>query len=139
MDILTTGALAVPTSICSLMSPGTLSLYKFFVPPLVGEAMGGWRPCGAGLLLGLRFYRRPGAMHISKRFCSRDSSVTRITLSPSEAVEKLYFQKPSQDLEVPYQGQVLPRALPSSLHSYRHKQYQTTVLKHSYRDKAKIA
>ena len=33
-------------------------------PPLVGEAVGGWRPCGAGLLLGLRFFRGLGAIHI---------------------------------------------------------------------------
>ena len=35
-------------------------------PPLVGEAVGGWRPCGAGLLLGLRLYRGLGAIHISR-------------------------------------------------------------------------
>ena len=35
-------------------------------PPLVGEAVGGWRPCGAGLLLGLRFFRGLGAIHISR-------------------------------------------------------------------------
>ena len=27
--------------------------------------MGGWRPCGAGLLLGLRLYRGLGAIHFS--------------------------------------------------------------------------
>ena len=32
---------------------------------LVGEAVGGWRPCNAGLLLGLLFYGGLGAIHIS--------------------------------------------------------------------------
>jgi hypothetical protein len=30
-------------------------------------AVGGWRPCGAGLILGLQFYRGLGAIHISRK------------------------------------------------------------------------
>jgi hypothetical protein len=49
--------------------PGSLDLFRVPyarppLPPLVGEAVGGWRPCGAGLLLGLRLYRGLGAIHI---------------------------------------------------------------------------
>ena len=35
--------------------------------------MGGWRPCGAGLLLGLRLYRGLGAIHI---YLSNDADGT---------------------------------------------------------------
>ena len=58
--------------------PGSLDLLRVpSPPPLVGEAVGGWRPCGAGLLLGLRFYRGLGAIHISdKSHCAREHHVS---------------------------------------------------------------
>ena len=55
-----TEAIISPARVSRLAS-STLGL----TPPLVGEAVDGWRPCGAGLLLGLRFYRGLGAIHIS--------------------------------------------------------------------------